>query len=252
MQASSSPYLHPSPAKILDCQPPTTMVRSVVLGDTVIQTWYSSIYPDENASDEKALETDLLFVCPSCMKYTMDGSRALAHMVSLSPKFTSLCFVVCCVSVRIQASRFLLCTLCTLTYQYPPLIVLGNCTALHLSRDSHVQSHFFTSLVEYTGAIECCRRNSIDHHANILTHSGSVSLPSALQVVYCTTTNNIAFMKLMATNTRYGSTNPDFVLTQCVLLFCSFFVRIYPSLQSSSSKPNRYATMLTLSFSISS
>jgi len=58
------------------------MVRSVVLGDQAVQTWYSSIYPDENASDEKALETDLLFVCPCCMKYTMDGARALAHMVS--------------------------------------------------------------------------------------------------------------------------------------------------------------------------
>ncbi|KAF8459451.1 acyl-CoA N-acyltransferase [Terfezia claveryi] len=56
------------------------MVRSVVLGDQAVQTWFSSIYPDENASDEKALETDLLFVCPCCMKYTMDGARALAHM----------------------------------------------------------------------------------------------------------------------------------------------------------------------------
>ncbi|KAF8473540.1 acyl-CoA N-acyltransferase [Kalaharituber pfeilii] len=59
------------------------MVRCVVLGDQVIQTWYSSIYPDEDASDEKAekaLETELLFVCPHCMKYTMDEARALGHM----------------------------------------------------------------------------------------------------------------------------------------------------------------------------
>ena len=58
------------------------MVRCVVLGDQIIEAWYSSIYPDENALDEKALETELLFVCPYCMKYTVDGARALAHMVS--------------------------------------------------------------------------------------------------------------------------------------------------------------------------
>ena len=60
------------------------MVRNVVLGDQVIQTWYASIYPDENALDDnKALETDLLFVCPHCMKYTTEGTKAFAHMVSL-------------------------------------------------------------------------------------------------------------------------------------------------------------------------
>ncbi|KAI5790748.1 acyl-CoA N-acyltransferase [Peziza echinospora] len=56
------------------------MVRSVVLGDQLIHTWYSSVYPDEDASDEKALEVEMLFACPYCLKYTLNGAQALAHM----------------------------------------------------------------------------------------------------------------------------------------------------------------------------
>ena len=65
------------------------MVRSVVLGDKLIHTWYSSIYPDEDASDEKALEVEMLFACPYCLKYTLNGAQALAHMVGTCAPYTA-------------------------------------------------------------------------------------------------------------------------------------------------------------------
>ena len=52
-------------------------VLSVVLGDTLFKTWYPSFYPEELVGRE----TEKLFVCRCCFKYSKELVPYVAHLV---------------------------------------------------------------------------------------------------------------------------------------------------------------------------
>ena len=54
-------------------------VLNVVLGDLLFQTWYHSFYPEEIVGRE----TEKLFVCQWCFKYSKDIVSCLLHAVGL-------------------------------------------------------------------------------------------------------------------------------------------------------------------------
>ena len=54
-------------------------VSNVVLGDILFPTWYPSFYPEELVGKD----TDKLYVCPWCFKYSKEAVPFLAHVVSL-------------------------------------------------------------------------------------------------------------------------------------------------------------------------
>ncbi|MCJ1402053.1 hypothetical protein MMC11_005272 [Xylographa trunciseda] len=51
-------------------------VLNVVLGDILFPTWYPSFYPEELVGKD----TDRLYVCQSCFKYTKEAVPFLAHV----------------------------------------------------------------------------------------------------------------------------------------------------------------------------
>lgn len=51
-------------------------VKRVVLGDLSFRTWYRSIYPEELVSKD----TELLYVCRWCFRYTCDGGAYASHV----------------------------------------------------------------------------------------------------------------------------------------------------------------------------
>ncbi len=59
-------------------------VQNVVLGDILFKTWYPSFYPEELVGRE----TERLYVCRWCFKYSRELMPYLAHVVSV------LCYIL--------------------------------------------------------------------------------------------------------------------------------------------------------------
>ncbi|EAW09531.1 putative histone acetyltransferase (MysT1) [Aspergillus clavatus NRRL 1] len=58
-------------------KPPTERnVKHVVLGDLLFKTWYQSIYPEDLVSKD----TDQLYVCCWCFRYSCDADTHVKHM----------------------------------------------------------------------------------------------------------------------------------------------------------------------------
>lgn len=51
-------------------------VKRVVLGNILFKTWYHSIYPEELVSKD----TDILYVCPWCFRYSTDAISYTSHI----------------------------------------------------------------------------------------------------------------------------------------------------------------------------
>ena len=68
-------------------------VRNVVLGDILFKTWYPSFYPEELIGRE----TERLFVCQWCFKYSKDLMPYLAHTVRAISRFW---WISACVKFR--------------------------------------------------------------------------------------------------------------------------------------------------------
>ena len=66
--ASSEPSSHANP-------PAARNVKHVVLGDLLFQTWYQSIYPEDLVSKD----TDRLYVCRWCFRYSCDADAYTKH-----------------------------------------------------------------------------------------------------------------------------------------------------------------------------
>ena len=54
-------------------------VLNVVLGDILFETWYPSFYPEELVGRE----TEKLYVCHFCFKYSKDVMMYVGHIVSI-------------------------------------------------------------------------------------------------------------------------------------------------------------------------
>lgn len=57
----------------------TRRVLNVVLGDTLFTTWYPSFYPEELVGRE----TERLYVCRCCFKYSKDLLAYVEHLVGI-------------------------------------------------------------------------------------------------------------------------------------------------------------------------
>lgn len=64
----------------------TRNVQNVVLGNILFTTWYPSFYPEELVGKE----TDCLYVCQWCFKYSNDPKLFLAHSVGFNLPLASV------------------------------------------------------------------------------------------------------------------------------------------------------------------
>jgi MYST family zinc finger domain len=55
-------------------------IQNVVLGDVLFKTWYPSFYPEDLVSDSRT-ETERLYVCRWCFKYSKEIMPYMAHVV---------------------------------------------------------------------------------------------------------------------------------------------------------------------------
>lgn len=72
--ANSLPSIMPNPPKAIADR----NVQNVVLGDIFFTTWYPSFYPEELVGRD----TDRLYVCRWCFKYSKEVMPFSAHVVS--------------------------------------------------------------------------------------------------------------------------------------------------------------------------
>lgn len=72
--ANSLPSIMPIPQKLIADR----NVQNVVLGDIFFKTWYPSFYPEELVGRD----TERLYVCRWCFKYSKEVMPFSAHVVS--------------------------------------------------------------------------------------------------------------------------------------------------------------------------
>ena len=72
--ASSMPSIMPTASKVIADR----NVQNVVLGDIFFKTWYPSFYPEELVGRD----TERLYVCRWCFKYSKELMPFSAHVVS--------------------------------------------------------------------------------------------------------------------------------------------------------------------------
>jgi hypothetical protein len=77
----SPPSVQESFSDHIDAVASSRDFSAVVLGDHLMQPWYSSSYPKKLVGDATSAHCKL-YVCEICFKYTIDVARAVAHRVS--------------------------------------------------------------------------------------------------------------------------------------------------------------------------